>query len=90
MFKVNKDEDDKDYNSPAAKRKDIERCSKNLPKTAKKWPRVFGGILKKATPKKKKLFNETMHVTSPNTKHEIETNKGIAKGVKEFLQKYLG
>lgn len=90
LFKENEDEDDEDYNSPAAGRKAIERCSKNIPKTPKKWLRVVGGILKKVTPKKNKLLNETMLVVSPKKKVQIEANKGIARGVKEFLQKNRG
>ena len=83
------DSSDHEFKSPAAKRtfKAIERASKNLPKTATKRLRVVRGIRKKATPKKKKLMKENLFVVSPNTKNQIEANKGVAEGFKKFFKK---
>jgi hypothetical protein len=81
---LNCDSDEGDYMSPAAGRKAIERCSNRLPTTPKKWLRVVGGMINRATPRKKKLLHKSMIVVSPKTKCHIETNKGIAKGVKIF------
>jgi hypothetical protein len=78
---------DDDYKSPASKRKAISRCSKKLPRTPKKWLKVVDGIIKRATPRKRKLLDESGLLASPMTKRQIATNREIVLGLKEYLKK---
>lgn len=75
-----------DYRSPDAARKAISRCSKNLPQTPEKWLKVADNILKRAMPRKIKLLDESGLVVSPKTREEIEVNRSIVQGVREYIK----
>jgi hypothetical protein len=75
-----------DYRSPDAARKTISRCSKNLPQTPEKWLKVADNILKRAMPRKIKLLDESGLVVSPKTREEIEVNRSIVQGVREYIK----
>ncbi|MES9905398.1 MAG: hypothetical protein ABW168_22320 [Sedimenticola sp.] len=84
------DNADIDYKSADSAKKAVHRCIKKLPLAPKKWLRVVGGILKRASPRKKTLLNSSKLLSSTTTKETKDrhmANEGIVKGVREHLRK---
>jgi hypothetical protein len=76
-----------DFLSPAAQEKAIYRVKERLPSEPKKWLRVIGGLIKKASPRKKKLGEESGVFSSPEVKADIITGKNVAKTVAKLKRK---
>jgi hypothetical protein len=56
---------DEDFPTDDAKKQAIYRCKKKLPTTGKKWLHVIGGLIRNASPRKRKLAAEEGILCSP-------------------------